>query len=169
MTAELPKTLHQEPNYDAFYRCLLQVGPSTLTGVEDWMVEWFEYEGTCSELLWREGMQEEFLNTWGESQHLAICEAHAEYIQAVQTALLELPISWGSDGWRTCPASAQKLDWEESVRQIAGNLNQDQVRCLVAAAQSPRLSSPSSSTATCQRRSSDSTSVTASDPTCAGC
>lgn len=138
MTLEPTASSNQEPNYAEFYRCLLQIGPHALTGVEDWMVDWLGDEGTCSELLWLEGMQETFHDTWGVSPELAVHEAHDGYIQAVQTALLALPISPGDGGWSICPVTGQLLDWAESARQIGGSLNEDQVRRLLAAAKSLR-------------------------------
>lgn len=138
MTPEPAASMNQEPNYADFYRSLLQIGPHALTGVEKWMVDWLGDEGTCSELLWLEGMQETFHDTWGVSPEQAIHEAHEGYIQAVQAALLDLSISPADKGWCICPLTAQPLSWADSVRRIGCGLKDDQVRGLLAAAKSPR-------------------------------
>lgn len=133
MTSDPSHALPSIPNYNLFYRCLLRIGPSTLTGVESWMVEWLRDEGTCSELLWREGMEEAFHDNWHDSPEVAIHEAHYEYVQAVQDALLELPVSSMSEGWVSCSQTRRKLRWVESVRQVTGSLSEQQVLYLAAA------------------------------------
>jgi len=141
MTSEPSQETLSIPNYNWFYDCLLRIGPSTLTGAENWMVDWFRDEGTCSELLWRVGMEEAFHDNWVDSQELAILEAYDEYIQAAQEALLELPVSSTSEGWLACSQTRQTLCWVDSVRQITGSLNEQQVCHLVAAARAPTKTS----------------------------
>ena len=134
------------PNWRAFNQALLDVGLDAIEGLPDDLIEWIRLEAPGSELLWVEGAHEEFCECFPGSPALAVDLAHEQLVEAVRSALRDLPFPHGSEGWAYSSLTGQLLNWGESINQLRGNLDGWARRALIAAAESDgrdgRLSSP---------------------------
>lgn len=128
------------PRWHAFNQALLDVGLDAIEGLPDDLIEWIRLEAPGSDLLWVESAEEQFSESFLRSPVLAVDLAHEQLVEAVRSALRDLPFPHGSEGWAFSSLTGQRLNWGESINQLRGTLDGWARLALIAAAEADHCS-----------------------------
>lgn len=125
------------PNWLAFRESMQDIGLKSIEGLPEDLIEWLRLESRGSELLNIDDVQDDFVEDFAESPRLSVVLVFEEFVETVRRALSDLPFARGSEGWAKDEETGQRISWGQSIDQLRGNLAEQDLQTLIAAAESP--------------------------------